>query len=78
METLIVESTLGGKEDILQSKDELNQRLLELINSCLTQGGNLLFPISIVGQSQDADIDVKQFCEDRFAFCKDLYREIGK
>ena len=53
VETLIVESTLGGKEDILQSREEMNQRLLELINSCLSQGGNLLFPIPIVGQSQE-------------------------
>ncbi|HET6640578.1 MAG TPA: MBL fold metallo-hydrolase [Nitrososphaeraceae archaeon] len=63
VETLIVESTLGGKEDILQSKDELNQRLLELINSCLTQGGNLLFPISIVGQSQELILTLSNFAK---------------
>jgi predicted metal-dependent RNase len=63
VETLIVESTLGGKEDILQSKDELNQRLLELINSCLTQGGNLLFPISIVGQSQELLLTLSNFAK---------------
>jgi uncharacterized protein len=63
VETLIVESTLGGKEDILQSKDELNQRLLDLINSCLTQGGNLLFPISIVGQSQELILTLSNFAK---------------
>ncbi len=63
VETLIVESTLGGKEDILQSKDELNQRLLELINSCLSQGGNLLFPISIVGQSQELILTLSNFAK---------------
>ena len=63
VETLIVESTLGGKEDILQSKDDLNQRLLELINGCLTQGGNLLFPISIVGQSQELILTLSNFAK---------------
>jgi hypothetical protein len=63
VETLIVESTLGGKEDILQSKDELNQRLLELINSCLTQDGNLLFPVSIVGQSQELILTLSNFAK---------------
>lgn len=61
VETLIVESTLGGKEDILQSREEMNQRLLELINSCLSQGGNLLFPIPIVGQSQELILTLSNF-----------------
>ncbi len=61
VETLIVESTLGGKEDILQSREEMNQRLLELINSCLSQGGNLLFPIPIVGQSQELIMTLSNF-----------------
>jgi predicted metal-dependent RNase len=61
VETLIVESTLGGKEDILQSRDEMNQKLLELINSCLSQGGNLLFPVPILGQSQELILTLSNF-----------------
>jgi uncharacterized protein len=61
VETLIVESTLGGKEDILQSSEEMNQKLLELINSCLSRGGNLLFPVPILGQSQELILTLSNF-----------------
>jgi len=61
VETLIVESTLGGKEDILQSREETNQKLLELINSCLSRGGNLLFPVPILGQSQELILTLSGF-----------------
>ena len=73
VETLIVESTLGGKEDILQSREEMNQKLLELINSCLSRGGNLLFPVPILGQSQELILTLSNFVKDGFAFCKNLH-----
>jgi uncharacterized protein len=63
VETLIVESTLGGKEDILQSRDEVDQKLLELINSCLSRGGNLLFPVPILGQSQELILTLSNFAK---------------
>jgi predicted metal-dependent RNase len=63
VETLIVESTLGGKEDILQSREETNQKLLELINSCLSRGGNLLFPVPILGQSQELILTLSGFAK---------------
>jgi uncharacterized protein len=61
VETLIVESTLGGKEDIFQSRDEMNHKLLELINSCLSRGGNLLFPVPILGQSQELVLTLSSY-----------------
>ena len=61
VETLIVESTLGGKEDILQSRDEMNHKLLELINSRLSRGGNLLFPVPILGQSQELVLTLSSY-----------------
>jgi predicted metal-dependent RNase len=63
VETLIVESTFGGKEDILQSREELSQKLLELINSCLSQGGNLLFPVPILGQAQELILTLSNFAK---------------
>ena len=64
VETLIVESTLGGKEDILQSRDEMNHKLLELINSCLSRGGNLLFPVPILGQSQELVLTLSSYVKE--------------
>ncbi len=63
VETLIVESTLGGKEDILQSRDDTDQKLLGLINSYLSQGGNLLFPVPILGQSQELILTLSKFAK---------------
>lgn len=64
VETLIVESTLGGKEDILQSRDEMNHKLLELINHCLSRGGNLLFPVPILGQSQELVLTLSSYVKE--------------
>ena len=61
VETLLVESTLGGKEDILQSRDEMNHRLLDLIKSCLSRGGNVLFPVPVLGQSQELVLTLSNF-----------------
>src|ERR671919_734789 len=61
VETLLVESTLGGKEDILQSRDEMNQKLLELIKSCLSRGGNVLFPVPVLGQTQELVLTLSNF-----------------
>ena len=61
VETLLVESTLGGKEDILQSRDEMNHRLLDLIKSCLSRGGNVLFPVPVLGQSQELLLTLSNF-----------------
>jgi len=63
VETLIVESTLGGKEDILQSREDTDQKLLGLINSYLSQGGNLLFPVPILGQSQELILTLSKFAK---------------
>src|SRR5918994_211945 len=63
VETLIVESTLGGKGDILQLREEANQKLLEHINSCLSRGGNLLFPVPILGQSQELIFTLSGFAK---------------
>lgn len=69
VETLLVESTLGGKEDILQSRDEMNHRLLDLIKSCLSRGGNVLFPVPVLGQSQELLLTLSNFVK------ADLLRE---
>ncbi len=62
VETLIVESTLGGKEDILQSSEEMNQKLLELINSSLIPRWESAFSRSYFRTISRTDFDFEQFC----------------
>lgn len=60
-ETLVVESTLGGKEDIFQPREEVSVRLLEVINETISKGGNLLFPVPIIGQSQEIILTLNKY-----------------
>lgn len=51
--TLIVESTYGGKEDILPSQKEASQKLISIINRTLNQGGHVIIPSFAVGRAQE-------------------------
>ncbi len=64
-ETLIIESTYGGAEDILPSYKEGEAKLVEIIKKTLERKGRVLVPVFAVGRSQDViailsktDIDV--------------------
>ncbi|MGI0016027.1 MAG: MBL fold metallo-hydrolase, partial [Nitrososphaera sp.] len=53
VETMIIESTYGGKEDILNRPEEAEAALIELINSTAASGGHVLLPVPSVGISQE-------------------------
>ncbi|VVB98450.1 Ribonuclease J [uncultured archaeon] len=52
-ETLIVESTYGGKEDVLPSAKESMKRFVDSINETLKEGGFVLVPTFAVGRAQE-------------------------
>ncbi len=52
-ETLIVESTYGGKDDIIPSYKESYQKLIKIINETLDQGGHVIIPSFAVGRAQE-------------------------
>ncbi|MEM3364141.1 MAG: MBL fold metallo-hydrolase RNA specificity domain-containing protein [Candidatus Micrarchaeia archaeon] len=51
--TAIVESTYGGKEDMLPSSKELGKKLIEIVNRTLKKNGRLLIPSFAVGRGQE-------------------------
>jgi len=53
LETLIIESTYGGKEDNPPSRRESERYLLEVINNTAARGGKILMPVLGVGRSQE-------------------------
>ncbi|HKU50457.1 MAG TPA: beta-CASP ribonuclease aCPSF1 [Nitrososphaera sp.] len=53
VETLIIESTFGGKEDILPRPEEAENAFAELITGTVTEGGHLLLPVPAAGISQE-------------------------
>lgn len=53
VETMIIESTYGGKEDILARPEEAEATLAELLASTVSSGGHALVPVPTLGISQE-------------------------
>jgi len=53
VETLIVESTYGAKEDIMPTREEAEQALAHSVNETLSNGGKVLIPTPAVGRAQE-------------------------
>ena len=53
VETLLIESTYGAKEDIQPSRQEVESAFINAINNTLIDGGKILIPIPAVGRAQE-------------------------
>jgi hypothetical protein len=53
VETLLIESTYGAKEDIQPSREEVEAAFIASVNSVLKDGGKVLIPIPAVGRAQE-------------------------
>jgi hypothetical protein len=53
VETLIIESTYGSKEDILSPREEAEANLAKTINAVSHAGGRVLIPVPAVGIAQE-------------------------
>ena len=53
VETLLIESTYGAKEDIQPSRQEVETAFITSVNSVLKDGGKVLIPIPAVGRAQE-------------------------
>jgi arCOG01782 universal archaeal KH-domain/beta-lactamase-domain protein len=53
VETMITESTYGGKEDKQTSRDESNKKFLSKMKQTLNKGGKVIVPVFAVGRSQE-------------------------
>jgi uncharacterized protein len=53
LETLIIESTYGAKEDVFESRDRVDMAFADLINAVYRDGGSILVPAPVVGTSQE-------------------------
>jgi KH/beta-lactamase-domain protein len=53
VETMIIESTYGGVEDVLPSRKDSEEALLKIINETLSGGGKVLIPVFAVGRAQE-------------------------
>ena len=53
VETLLVESTYGSKEDVQPSRQEVESSFINAVNNTLADGGKVLIPIPAVGRAQE-------------------------
>ncbi len=53
VETLLIESTYGAKEDVQPSRQEVESAFINAINNTLADGGKILIPIPAVGRAQE-------------------------
>ncbi|HEY3094346.1 MAG TPA: beta-CASP ribonuclease aCPSF1 [Nitrososphaera sp.] len=61
VETIIIESTYGGKEDIMCPREEAEARLASSISKTVSAGGHLLMPLPVVGISQEIILVLDRF-----------------
>jgi KH/beta-lactamase-domain protein len=60
LETLLIESTYGAKENVLPPQKEQDQYLREIITSTLGRGGKVLIPTLGSGRAQEIMIMIEQ------------------
>ena len=53
VETLIMECTYGGPEDVMPPRVQAEQNLISIINSTIEGGGKVLIPVPAVGRAQE-------------------------
>jgi len=61
VETLLIESTYGAKEDIQASRQEVESSFIKSVNEVLRNGGKILIPIPAVGRAQEIMMVIDQY-----------------
>ena len=53
LEVLIMESTYGGMNDVMPSRDETERTLISIVKNTIERGGKVLIPVLAVGRAQE-------------------------
>jgi len=53
LETLVIESTYGGQNDVMPRRDEAEQQLIDIANRTMERKGQVLIPSFAVGRGQE-------------------------
>ncbi|MBN2458317.1 beta-CASP ribonuclease aCPSF1 [Candidatus Woesearchaeota archaeon] len=60
LETMIIESTYGGKDNILPPKKECDEELVDVIKTTIDRRGRVLIPVLGVGRAQEVMLIVER------------------
>ncbi len=66
LETLIIESTYGGKENVMQDRKESDEELGVIIKETVARGGKVLIPTLGVGRSQEVILVIEHLVRTGF------------
>ncbi len=61
VETVVIESTYGGRNDIQPSRNEAAKQLAEVVERTIDRGGKILIPVFAVGRSQEVMMVLEDF-----------------
>ena len=61
LETLIIESTYGGKDSIQPNRQDCEDYLLKVIKETIERDGNILIPVFAVGRGQEIMLVIENF-----------------
>ncbi|MHA1688563.1 MAG: beta-CASP ribonuclease aCPSF1, partial [Promethearchaeota archaeon] len=61
VEGLLLESTYGGPQDRIPSRQDSEKELRQIINSTIKKGGKILIPVLAVGRAQELIIVLEEF-----------------
>ncbi|MFX1314689.1 MAG: beta-CASP ribonuclease aCPSF1 [Promethearchaeota archaeon] len=61
VESLLIESTYGGPQDRIPSRQESEKELRQILNATLKRGGKVLIPVLAVGRAQELIIVLEEY-----------------
>ncbi|PJA21394.1 MAG: beta-CASP ribonuclease aCPSF1, partial [Candidatus Diapherotrites archaeon CG_4_10_14_0_2_um_filter_31_5] len=61
LETLIIESTYGGRDDIQQDRNLAEEQLIGLLKETMHKNGNTLIPVFSVGRAQEIMLVIEEY-----------------
>ncbi|HEY7080595.1 MAG TPA: beta-CASP ribonuclease aCPSF1, partial [Nitrososphaeraceae archaeon] len=61
VETLLVEGTYGGRQDVFPHRDEADANLIGSLNDTISQNGKVLLPVPSVGLPQELIFTINQY-----------------
>jgi uncharacterized protein len=65
VETLIIEGTCAGKEDVFPQREEAEKHLINSINNTIADNGKVLIPVPSVGLAQELILLINMSLKDR-------------